>query len=169
MQIRFDLKVCRQQSASKNSWHVYAKRKEMQTPTQERQQETNNSSVKPFWATQAPANRSTSPAAWLTEVRNQGSAEYCKESQTCELTSRFFGYARLRANAISISKSQKICRQRFAANISEPVCHNSSVKPFWATQAPANRSTSPAAWLPEVRDCTSCGMTTKKNHACGLK
>ena len=86
MQIGFDLKVCRQQSASKNSWHVYAKRKEMQTPTQERQQETNNSSVKPFWATQAPAIRSTSPAAWLTEVRDcRGCGMTTKKNHACGL------------------------------------------------------------------------------------
>ena len=46
-------------------------KKGMQMPTLKTQlSQRNNSSVKPCWATQAPANRSTSPAAWLTEVRD---------------------------------------------------------------------------------------------------
>ena len=71
----------------------------------------------------------------------------------------------------SISKSQMVCRQPSASKVSEPFCrlvnkrgmqmptlktqlsqrNNSSIELCWAMQAPANRLTSPTAWLTEVR------------------
>ena len=69
-------------------------------------------------------------------------------------TSRFVNEKEMQMPTLKTQLSQRI---------------NSSVKPFWATQAPANRLTSPAAWLTEVRDCRGSGMTTKKSQPWGLK
>ena len=53
-----------------------ANKKEMQMPTLQRQlSQTNSSVVLTFWATQAPANRSTSPAAWPTKSEIAGAVE----------------------------------------------------------------------------------------------
>ena len=69
----------------------------MQMPTQERQlSQTNNSSVKLFWATQAQANRSTSPRSADRSQSLQG--------EKSGIWSGVMGlwYARQHANGISL-------------------------------------------------------------------
>ena len=80
----------------------------------------NNSSVKPFWSTQAPANRSTSSAARLTEVRGlQGLWNDNKEKlgMRSQVMGLWVCNAACKWN-YPISKSQEVCStvlQKFRA------------------------------------------------------
>ena len=88
-----------------------------------------------------------------------------KKSQACGLKSWVFGYASLHGNGVSLNfkkskglqvalcfKNVRAClplgQQHRNANASSverqlSQTNNSSVNPFWATQAPASRSTLP--------------------------
>ena len=76
--------------------------------------QTNNSSVKPFWATQAPANRLHLPHSADRSQRSGGCGMTTKKSGMsgmCGLKSWVFGYASLHGNGIflDLKKSKDLC------------------------------------------------------------
>ena len=86
-----------------NSLACKAIKKAASSLHQRTSQRTNNPSVKPLWAAQPPANRSTSP-------------------RSADVMGRWVCNAACKWHFPSISKSGKVCRQHSDSKISEPIC-----------------------------------------------